>query len=163
MAFCDYLRWDGGIAVLVGVALCAFGLSEGHQAPVDALISGAVMLAGTGLFVVAFHEASFTNPGSWFTATPLAEAAADSVAGAAPALMVGLLAETVILVAVALGLSYATGFWLTYVDFGVWAVAIGAIKLGPARAAIARREALLRTTYRVSRRPVRGLVELSED
>ena len=59
------------------------------------------------------------------------------------------------------GLSYLTNFWLTYVDFGVWAMAIGAIKIGPAATAIERNETRAGTTYRVARRPLRGLVELT--
>ena len=59
------------------------------------------------------------------------------------------------------GLSYLTSFWLTYVDFGIWAVAIGVIKAGPATAAIGQYEARAGTTYRVARRPLRGLVELA--
>ena len=53
------------------------------------------------------------------------------------------------------GLSYLTGFWLTYMDFSVWAIAIGVIKVGPATAAIRRHEAQSATTYHVARRPAR--------
>jgi hypothetical protein len=46
-------------------------------------------------------------------------------------------------------------------DFSVWAGAIGAIKVGPAAGAIAQHELRPRTTYRVARRPVRGLIRLT--
>lgn len=59
------------------------------------------------------------------------------------------------------GLSYLTSFWLTYVDFGVWAVAIGVVKIGPAAAAIEQQEARVGTSYRVARRPLHGLVEVT--
>lgn len=61
------------------------------------------------------------------------------------------------------GLSYLTGFWLTYMDFGVWAIAIGVIKVGPATAAIRRHEAQSATTYHVARRPARDRLELTVD
>ncbi|HEY5247946.1 MAG TPA: hypothetical protein VIJ15_05760 [Dermatophilaceae bacterium] len=52
---------------------------------------------------------------------------------------------------------------LTYMDFGVWAVTVGSIKFWPSAAVIARRELRTGATYRVTRRPLRGLVELAID
>jgi len=66
------------------------------------------------------------------------------------------------LMGVAIGFSYLSGSWLTYMDMGVWALATGAIKVGPGATAIAQYEASAGTSYRVARRPVRGVVELTE-
>jgi hypothetical protein len=46
-------------------------------------------------------------------------------------------------------------------DFGVWAMAIGAIKTGPATRAIAQHETRCATVYGVARRPAIGLVRLA--
>ena len=161
MSFRDYIRLDGWVAIGAGVGLCLFGLANGHQGAADAAFSGAIMLAGTGVFMMVRHRAPFRRPGAWFTAKPIAAAAADLTACRRRSLLVWLLAEMAAFAVLTVGLSYLSGFWLTYVDFGVWAVAIGVIKIGPASAAIAEHEARAGTTYRVARRPLRGLVQLT--
>lgn len=120
------------------------------------------MLAGTGVFMMVRHRAPLRRPGTWFTAKPIAAALGDRAACSRRRLIAWLMSEMTAFTAITVGLSYLTGFWLTYVDFGVWAMAIGVIKIGPAAAAIGRHEALAGTSYRVARRPLRGLVELTE-
>ena len=73
------------------------------------------------------------------------------------------LTQTAAATAVVVGGSVLTGFWLTYMDFAVWAMAVGAIEVGPAAAAIAEHEACSGATYRVARRPIRGVVDLVHD
>jgi hypothetical protein len=161
MSFRAYLRCDGTVAMLAGVALVGFGLAEGHQGIFDATQSGILMLAGTGVFMMLRHRVPFRQPAAWFTATPLARADAAREALARGHLVTWLLAETVAFGGLTVGLSYLTDFWLTYVDFGIWAIAVGAIKAGPAAATIADHELRSGTCYRIARRPLRGVVELT--
>lgn len=163
MSFRDYMRLDGEVAIAVGLALYAFGLFAGHQGAVDAVTSGIVMVVGTGVFMVVRHKVPFREPAAWFTSKPLASADGELAACPRRGLLARLLLDTVAFAVLTVGLSFLTGFWLTYMDFGVWAVAIGAIKVGPAATAIAQHEALSGTTYRVARRPLRGLVRLTEE
>ena len=160
MSFREYLRWEGGLAVVVGVSLCAYGWRAGHQGVADAAISGAMMLTGTGVFMALRHKVPFRAPGGWFTAKPLAAAATPVVGGARRTLLAAVFAEIVVITAVTVVLSVLTRFWLTYVDFGVWLVAVGVIKIGPSAAGVVREEARSGTTY-LARRPIRGPVELS--
>ncbi len=162
MTFRDYMRWDGCVAILLGAALCVFGVANGHQGAADAAFSGTIMLAGTGVFMMVRHRAPLRRPSTWFTAKPIAAALDDRAACSRRTLIARLLSEMTAFTILTIGLSYLTNFWLTYVDFGVWAVAIGVIKIGPAAAAIGQHEARAGTSYRVARRPLRGLVELSE-
>lgn len=157
MTFRNYLRWDGSILVLLGTAMFAFGVVEGHQGAPDALFSGLVMITGTGVFMTVRHRASFRAPSAWFTSKPLARAARDRAACTRRRLLLFLSIEMAALAALTVGLSFATGFWLTYVDVGVWAVAIGAIKIGPARSAIAAHEARTGASYRMAHRRFRDL------
>lgn len=161
MAFRDYLRWDGLLAVTVGATLCAFGLAAGHQGPVDAAISGLILIAGTAVYMRLRHGASVRRPTTWYTSAPLAAAAGWAPPLRASRALLILVADIVFLAAVAVGLSYLTGFWLTYVDLGVWAVFVGVVKAGPASAAIRVREASDGHVYRLARRPIRGLVSLT--
>jgi hypothetical protein len=163
MTFLEYMRWDGFVALASGAALLAMGLAEGAQGPVDAVSSGIMMLIGTSVFVVVRHRVPFRSPGAWFTATPLAGAGDGRAPSSRGHVMLRLLGETMLLGAVAVGLSKLTNSWLTYMDCGVWAMAIGVIKIGPAATAIARHEASTGTSYRVARRRVRGLVELTAE
>jgi hypothetical protein len=142
--------------------MCALGLGEGHQLAIDAAIGGLMMLAATGVFMRLRHRVPFRAAGAWFTATPLERATADAGCCGRRVLAIAMLGEAVAIVALAIGLSYLSGFWLTYMDCGVWAVAIGVIKLGPARVEIAEHEARNGTTYVVARRRMRGLVDLTE-
>jgi hypothetical protein len=163
MGFGTYMRWDGWLAAAAGAALCAFGIAAGHEPPLDAVFGGLIMLCGTGIFMVVRHGAPFRQPGSWFTAKPLATAT-DALPPCRPRrLVVWMLGETAAFGILAVGLSYLTGFWITYMDVGVWAMATGAIKIGPAATMIAANEAREGITYRVARRPLRGLVELTGD
>ena len=161
MRFRDYLRWDGGLAVVSGVALVAVGLREGHQAAGDAVFGGALMLTGTGLFMLVRHRLALRDPGGWYTTRSLS-AAQDQLP---PCAQVRLLATLVAVAAagavVLVVLSHLTGFWLTYMDCGVWAVAVGAIKLGPAAAAVVHHETRERCTFHVARRPLGGPVQLT--
>jgi hypothetical protein len=157
------MRLDGYVLVSVGACLCAVGLVAGHQGAADATFSGCIMIAGTGLFMLIRHRAPFRDPGAWFTSKPLAHAAAGRAQCSRSWLIGGVLAETGLLSVMAVGLSYLSGFWLTYVDMGVWALGVGAIKAGPGSMAISRKEVSSGTRYLVSRRPVRGLVELTAE
>lgn len=162
MSFRTYLRWDGWVAIVVGWSLCVLGLLEGHhQGPVDAVLSRIVMIAGTGIFIVARHGATSREPGSWFTATPLAGLRPTPGVNSSPPGRHGRRRGRPA-GAASVAVSFLSGFWLTCADFGVWAVAIGSIKIGPATAAIARHEARSGATYLVARRPRRGLVTLVE-
>ncbi len=161
MSFHEYMRWDGWLAVVVGAGLYVFGLANGHQGAIDAAFSGAITFAGTGVFMAVRHRAPFCRPGAWFTARPLAEATAHRAARPRRSLLAGLLGETAAFTALTLGLSYLSAFWLTYMDAGVWMVAIGVVKIGPAATLVARHEARAGATYRVARRPLRGLVKLT--
>ena len=160
MSFGEYLRWDGVVAVVVGASLVAVGLADGHQGLADAVMSGAMMVAGTGAFLAIRHGAPLRDVGAWFTCRPLAAASSGLAACPRPRLVANLVGEAAAMAAVTVGLSVLSGYWLTYVDFGVWAIAIGAIKLGPGSAAIAEQETRTGATYRVARRPVRGVVVL---
>jgi hypothetical protein len=162
MSFRDYLRWEGAIAIVGGASLFLFGLRAGHQGALDAAFSGIVMLAGTSVFMLVRHSAPLREPGTWFTAKPLATANGALAACPRGRLLLALALETVIGVVAVVALSYATRFWLTYMDCGVWAIAIGAIKAGPAAGAVERHERRAGRNYQVARRPVRGLVELTE-
>lgn len=161
MSFREYLRWEGGLAILGGTGLCLVGLAAGHQGPGSTVLSGSMMIAGTGVYMWIVHRASLRRPGEWFTAGPVA--AASSGRGALPRgnLLGWVFAEAVGFAGLALGLSFLTGFWMTYADAGVWAAAIGFIKVGPASAALARHEAHADTTYLVNRRRRMGLVGLT--
>ncbi len=161
MTFRQYMRWDGYVALASGAALLAIGLAEGAQGAVDAVSSGVMMVAGTSVFMVLRHRVPFRSPGAWFTSRPLASAGDASAPPDRGRVMLRLLGEAVLIGAVAVALSKLTNSWLTYMDCGVWAMAIGAIKVGPATAAIARHEARTGTSYRVARRRMRGLVELT--
>lgn len=163
MTFREYLRWEGWVAVVVGASLYAFGLASGHQGPVEAALSGGVITVGTGVFMVVRHGVPFRIPGAWFTSKPLASVMQDVAPCRRSSLLLSLLGEMAVATAATVGLSFLTGFWLTYRDFGVWAVVIGTIKIGPASTAIARHEARSGTTYRVAGRPLRGLVRLVGD
>lgn len=143
MSFREYMRLDGWITGVLGVCLFVFGLVSGHHGPVDAALSGVVMIGGTGVFMRVRHKVPFRDPRSTLVARLLVNTAAAAV--------------------VVVGLSFLTGFWLTYMDFAVWALAIGVIKLGPSAAAIDEQAVRVGTTYRVARRPLRGLVQLTED
>ncbi len=160
MSFRAYLRWDGSLAIAVGIALLALGLANHHQGPLDATLSGLLSVAGTGIFMAVRHRAPLRRPGAWFTAKSLASAAPDGPARRRRSLLVVTLAETAASAAMTVGLSHLTHFWLTYTDFGVWALMIGVIKIGPSVAVITRYEARSGVTYRVARRPVTGAVEL---
>jgi hypothetical protein len=160
MSFREYLRWEGGLAVAIGVALCVYGWRAGHQGAADAAISGAIMLTGTGVFMAVRHKVPFRAPGGWFTAKPLAAAATQATGSTRRRLMAALVAEIVVITGVTVALSVLTRFWLTYVDFGVWLVAVGVLKAWPSVARVAREEAGSGATYLVARRPIRGLVEL---
>ena len=109
------------------------------------------------------HDVPLLRPGAWFTSDPLAASINGLPARRRRGLVVAMIAQTAAGAAMVLGLSVPTGLWLTYMDFGVWAVAIGAIKAGPAAAAVARREASSAATFRVVRRSVRGRVVLTDD
>jgi hypothetical protein len=161
MTFGAYIRCEGWVAVVTGAALCLYGGVQGHQGPVDAALSGVIMIVGTGLFMAFRHRVPLRAPGAWFTSTPLSTAGDDRAPCRRRGLMFALLAQSVAATAMVVGLSVLTGFWLTYVDVGVWAVAIGAIKIGPASAAIAEHEARSGMSYRVARRPWRGMVQLT--
>ena len=161
MRFDEYLRWDGGLAMVTGVALFGLGLLNRHQGAPDAVFSGGMMVAGTGLFMLVRHRTGLRAVGGWYTQRPLGTAREQLPADARWHLVVRLVAGTVAAAALVFGLSVLTGFWLTYMDFGVWAVAVGAIKVGPGTAAIARREHLDGRTYRVARRSLRGAVLLT--
>ena len=161
MSFRAYMRLDGWVAIAAGTSLCVLGLSQGHEAAGDAAAGGAIMLLGTGLFMVVWRRVPLRRPGGWFTAKPLARAGAGEVACSRRRLVHGVGAQALAFGGTAVGLSYITGFWLTYMDMGVWAVAIGIVKAGPATAAIARREARSGVTYRVARRPLRGRVKVT--
>ncbi len=161
MSFREYLHWEGGLAITVGIGLYVFGLADGHQGPIDAVFSGAVTVAGTGLFMRILHRAPFRRPSEWFTAKPVAAVAPDRTVLQRGSLLAWLLLEAVGFAAFALGLSFLTGFRMTYMDAGVWAVAIGIIKIGPATAALAQHEARADTTYLVTRRKRLGLVGLT--
>jgi hypothetical protein len=163
MRFASYLRWDGFLAILVGASLFTFGLVNGHQGLADAAFSGVILIAGTGIFVRVRHHVPFREPRAWFTAPPLAAAGQDLPACSQRRLVLTLLGQTAAATVVVVGGSVLTGFWLTYMDFAVWAMAVGAIKAGPAAAAIAEHEACNGTTYRVARRPLRGVVALVRD
>jgi hypothetical protein len=163
MTFGAYMRWDGGVALAAGIGLFGLGLRQGHEGLGDAAMSGFIMLAGTGIFMFLRHRAPLREPGAWFTLTPLASADARLGACARRRLVTWLVVEAAVMCALTVGLSALSGYWLTYMDFGVWAVAIGMIKLGPAAAAIADHEARLGTTYRVAKRPLRGVVTLTRD
>jgi hypothetical protein len=160
MSFREYLRWEGGLAVVIGVSLCVYGWHAGHQGAADAMISGAMMLTGTGLFMSLRHKVPVRAPGGWFTAKPLAAAAAQATGCTRLHLMAALVAEIAVITAVTVALSVLTRFWLTYVDFGVWLVAVGLLKAGPSVARVTREEAKSGATYLVARRPIRGLIEL---
>ena len=161
MSFREYLRWEGALATIVGIGLYMFGLANGHQGATDAVLSGAVTVAGTGLFMRILHRAPFHRPGEWFTARPVATASPDQASLKRSSLLAGLLLGAVGFAAFALGLSFLTGFRLTYMDAGVWAIAIGTIKAGPATAALAQHETRADTTYLVTRRKRLGLVGLT--
>jgi hypothetical protein len=160
MSFREYLRWEGGLAVVIGLSLCAYGWHAGHQGAADAAISGAMMLTGTGVFLALRHKVPFRAPGGWFTAKPLAAAATQATGCPRRRLMAALVAEIAVITAVTVALSVLTRFWLTYADFGVWLVAVGVLKAGPSVARVTREEARSGATYLVARRPIRGLVEL---
>lgn len=163
MRFAVYMRWEGWATVIAGGVMSGLGFLQGRQAPADAAIGGAMMLAGTGAFMAVRHRVPFRSAGSWFTSVPIGAAAC---AHAEPCrrrlLIMAVFAEAIAMIVGAVGLSYATGFWLTYMDCGVWAIAIGVIKIGPATSTIAEHEARCATSYLVARRRVRGLVELVE-
>jgi hypothetical protein len=161
MSFRAYMRCEGWVAIAVGASLYAFGLVEGHQGPADAVLSGVMMIAGTGIFMVARHGVPFREPAAWFTYKPLASAAQNAATWPRRSLLIWLLGETAAFAVLTVALSFLTGFWLTFMDFGVWAMAIGGIKVGPAAAAIAQHEACNGVSYHVARRRVRGLVELA--
>jgi hypothetical protein len=161
MSFREYMRWDGAAAIVAGFALYVFGLVHGDQGPLDAAVSGALTLAGTGAFMAVRHRTPFRRPGAWFTAKPLAGATADRAPVSRRSLVAPLLAGAAVSAALTLALSFLTGFWLTYMDAGAWAIAIGAIRIGPAATAIAQHEARTGATLRVARRPLGGLVELT--
>jgi hypothetical protein len=163
MTFVEYMRWEGWLAIASGVALIAIGVADGHEGIADAVIGGLMLLAGTGVYMALRHRAPFRRPGAWFTDRPIAGAAAEREPCRTRTLAAALIGEATLTAALAVGFSFATGHWLTYMDFGFWALAVGAIKLGPARSAIARDEARRDTTYRVARRPLRGLVELAAE
>ncbi len=160
MSFRAYLRWEGALAVVVGVTLCAFGWHAGHQSIGDSAMSGLLMLTGTGVFLALRHRVRFRAPGDWFTARPLAVPALTPPCSR-PRLFLALIGELSALTAATVGLSILTGYWLTYVDFGVWLIAIGVIKIGPAVGAVERHEASSGSTLRVARRRVRGFVEVT--
>lgn len=163
MRFHSYLRWDGAVAISVGAVLFLFGLKEGHQGLADAVISGVILIVGTGVIMRVRHHVPFREPHAWFTAPALATAAQGQPVCSQRRLMLTLLAQTAAATVVIVGGSIVTGFWLTYMDFAVWAMAVGAIKVGPAAAAIAEQEAGSGTAYRVARRPLRGVVTVVED
>jgi hypothetical protein len=160
VSFRGYLLWDGWVAIVVGTGLFALGLVEGRQGLADAAVSGAILIAGTGVFMRVRHRVPFREPRAWFTAPPLAAAGHDLPICSHRRLLLVLLAQTAAATLVVVGGSLLTGFWLTYMDFAVWAMAVGAIKVGPAAAAIAEHEARHGTSYRVARRPIRGVVAL---
>jgi hypothetical protein len=161
MSFREYLRWDGGVGIVIGAALLAFGLRSGHQSAVDAVIGGMILIAGTGVFMRLRHNVPLRRPGTWFTSAPLARAEPDGPSSARPLVLARLVAEAVLLAVTVVGLSYLTGYWLTYMDMGVWAVAIGAIKIGPARTAVAEHEERLRRSWRIAGPPLRRVVVLT--
>ncbi len=163
MTFRSYLRWEGVVAIAVGLALLVLGTMAGHQGAVDALISGAITVAGTGIFMAVRHGVRFRKPATWFTVKPLATAKPGVAIRSKRALLAGIAAEAAVTVALTFGLSYLTRYWLTYVDFGVWAIAIGVIKAGPSIVTITRQEAARGTTYLVARRPLRGIVALATE
>jgi hypothetical protein len=154
------MRWDGWVAIAIGAGLCGHGFAQEAQGPADAVVSGVMMLAGTGAFMAVRHGASFREPGAWFTSRPIALAESDLLPCSRRSLVAWMLGETAVMAVVTVGLSIVTRQWLTYADFGVWAIAIGAIKAGPAATAIRRHEADSGTTYRVARRPFRGPVDI---
>jgi hypothetical protein len=162
VSFRRYLYWEGALAMALGAAMLVFGLSKGHETPGDAVIGGCIMVAGTGLFMTVRHKVRFAEPAAWFTSKPMAGARDLAQLCSRRRLWMTAGADSIGFAAAAVGLSYLTGFWLTYMDMGVWALVIGAVKLGPSQAAIADREHRLGVTYSVARRPVRGLVELSQ-
>ena len=157
------MRWEGWVAISVGTSLYLFGLLSGHQEALDAVLSGVVMVAGTGAYVMLRHRAPFRAPGEWFTSAPLLEAEPELDACSRGRLLARLLAETEASMVFVVGLSFLTGFWLTYMDFAVWAVTVGVIKIGPAGRVITTHETRNGKTYRVARRPLRGLVALTEE
>lgn len=146
-----------------GMSLFGFGVLEGHQGPFDAVLSGLVMIAGTGVFMVVRQKLPFRKLGLWYTAIPLASAEEGLAPCRSRWLIVRLAAGMVGFSVLAVGLSFLTGFWLTYMDLGVWAITIGAVKAGPGAAAIAASEASSGTRYRVVRRRLRGQVTLTAD
>ncbi len=162
MTFRTYLRYDGLACVIVGASLYALGTVQGRQGHLDALVGGLVMLMMTAVFMRLRRGVALRDLGGWFTSEALAArpgASADS-----PARQSNLaLRVTVAILALAastLALSHLTGYWLTYMDLGVWSVATGLIKLGPAVAAVAVHEAASRSTLQVVARPLRGPVSL---
>jgi hypothetical protein len=161
LSFGEYMRWEGCAAIVVGAAMIVLGAFEGHEGAVDTASSGAIMVAGTGLFMRFRHRVTFLAAGAWFTTTPMATAAPGAAICPRRVLLVALIGEATAMAVIAVGLSILSGSWLTYMDCGVWAVVVGAIKLGPARSVIARDEGRHGVTYLVARRRVRGLVELS--
>lgn len=161
MTFRTYLRWEGSLFIAVGIILFALGTAEGHESRTEAVSSGVMMIIGTGAFMRLRHGARVLAPGGWFTRSPLKRVTRGRDACSRARLLLIVTAEAAATASLTVGLSHVTGFWLTYMDFGVWAVVMGLIKVWPSATAVMRHEMQAGTTYRVVRRPLNGHVQLS--
>lgn len=161
--FGSYLRLDGLAGITVGAALFALGTVQGRQGHLDALIGGVVMLAMTGASMKLRRGVALGDLGGWFTARPLSAAAGDAGdghPGRRRNLLIRAIAGTLGLAALTLLLSHLTGYWLTYMDLGVWLVVTGLIKVGPAVGVVAAHESATQCTYWVSKKTLRGQLAL---
>lgn len=137
-------------------------MESGAWCPLAKPVGGLILTVATGVYMKLRYGARFRES-SWFITEPVARAGCDLPAGTRRRLLSQIVSEWLGVVLLAIGLSYLSGFWLTYVDIGIWALAIGAIKVGPATAAVDRSEATGGHCYRVSARRLRGTVQLSSE
>jgi len=165
MAYRDYLRWEGGCSIVLGLALAlvAFpGLLVSYDgAWIGVLFVPAVLLA-LGGWAALRRGVPLGAPGRWLTERPLAGAAGGATPLDAERLKRRLVIETAIwIVAVTAWVVFARESGLLIFGTGLASAAFGAVQAFAARERVGRADADRGVVHRVSRRPGLGTPSLT--
>lgn len=165
MAYRDYLRWEGGCSIVLGLALAgvAFpGLLVSYDAAWTGLLFVPAVLLALGGWAAWRGGVPIGAPGRWLTERPLREARAGEVALDAAALRRRLAVETAIwIVAVCAWVIVARSSGLLIFGTGLASAAFGAVQAFAGRARVDAVERERGERYAVARRPGLGTPSLT--
>ena len=165
MAYRDYLRWEGGCSIVLGLALAlvAFpGLLVSYDGAWIGLLFVPAVLLALGGWAALRRGVPFGAPGRWLTERPLTGAAGGARPLDAGRLKRRLGIETAIwIVAVTAWVVLARESGLLIFGTGLASAAFGAVQAFAASGRAGRADAERGTVHRVARRPGLGTPSLT--